>query len=86
MHIGTPLMNNRENDLLRKMGTVLIVLGVSVWAVYAVFHCVLDINVNGRDFLAFHLAGVVPGALLRRHQSISKLYKTYVKGDRYGTG
>jgi hypothetical protein len=61
------------------MGTVLIILGVSVWGVYAVLRYILDISVNGRDFLAFHLAGVVPGALLRRHRSISKFYNRYVK-------
>jgi hypothetical protein len=72
-------MNNRQHDLLRNMGTVLIILGVSVWAIYAVLHYILEINVSSRDFLAFHLAGVVPGALLRRHQSISELYNKYVK-------
>jgi hypothetical protein len=72
-------MNNAAKDLFRKTGTVLIILGVSVWGVYAVLHYVLDIDVSSRDFLAFHLAGVVPGALLRRHQSISKFYNRYVK-------
>jgi hypothetical protein len=72
-------MKNRENDLLRRTGTLLIILGVSVWPVYGVLQYILDINFSGRGFLAFHLAGVVPGALLRRHQSISKFYNRYVK-------
>jgi hypothetical protein len=72
-------MNNRVDNLLLKMGTVLIILGVSVWGVYAVLHFIMDINVSGGYFLVFHLAGVVPGALLRHHHSISKFYHRYVK-------
>jgi hypothetical protein len=77
--IWNALMNNALDDFSRKMGTILIILGVCVWGVYAVLRYVLDVDVSSRDFLTFHLAGVVPGALLRRHQSICRFYGRYVK-------
>jgi hypothetical protein len=72
-------MNDAVDGLLRKTGTILIVLGVCVWVVYAVMRTILEMNVSSGVFLVFHLAGVVPGSLLRRHRSIYKYYNRYVK-------
>lgn len=59
---------NHEKDPIRTAGTLLIAAGVAVWVVYAVVHFVLGWDVAGRSFLPYHLAGVVPGAVLRRHR------------------
>ncbi len=62
----------RDNSRTRKIaGRVLILVGVAVWIPYAV------LLLTGRDpevgrFLPFHLAGVVPGAILARWDWIRK--------------
>lgn len=60
--------NTRKKDPIRTLGTVLVVAGVAVWVVYAVVRYLLGWQVTGRQFLPYHLAGVVPGAVLRRHR------------------
>ncbi|MBN1843708.1 MAG: hypothetical protein JW883_15700 [Deltaproteobacteria bacterium] len=57
-----------EKNLLTALGTVLVILGVAVWGVYAVVRWGLGWDVTGREFLPYHLAGVVPGMILRRRR------------------
>ena len=59
---------DKEKDSIKTLGTVLVVAGVAVWVVYAVVRYLLGWDVTGRQFLPYHLAGVVPGAVLRRHR------------------
>jgi len=47
----------------RKIGLIMIVLGVSVWVIYAALK-LADVSVNVGVALAIHLAFVIPGALL----------------------
>lgn len=60
--------NAKEKDSIRTLGTVLVVAGVAVWVVYAIVRYLLGWDVTGRQFLPYHLVGVVPGAVLRRHR------------------
>jgi hypothetical protein len=62
------MVDDRERDLLNLLGTILIYAGVAVWGVYAVLRYGLDWDVTGRQALPYHLAGVVPGVILRRHR------------------
>ncbi len=50
----------------RRWGLVLILIGVTAWAPYGVFKYGLDREMSVYPFLAWHLAGVIPGFLLRR--------------------
>ncbi len=62
------MVDKREKDLLKILGTILLVLGVAVWGVYAVLRFGLGWDVTARQFLLYHLAGVVPGVILRRRR------------------
>jgi hypothetical protein len=75
MGIGRPLelqrikmADKKEIDLLKIFGTILLTAGVAVWGVYAVLCFGMGWDVKARQFLPYHLAGVVPGTLLRRHR------------------
>ena len=57
-----------KKNLLTTLGTVLVILGVAVWGVYAAVRWGLEWDVTGREFLPYHLAGVVPGMILRRRR------------------
>lgn len=59
-------MDAKPKDRLTTLGTVLVILGVAVWGVYAVGRWGLGWQVTGRQFLPYHLAGVIPGMILRR--------------------
>jgi hypothetical protein len=61
-------MVERERDVLKILGTILLYAGVAVWGVYAVLRYGLDWDVTGRQALPYHLAGVVPGMILRRRR------------------
>jgi hypothetical protein len=60
--------DKRENDPLKAVGNVLIAFGVAVWGCYAAARYGLKYNVHGITFLPYHLAGVIPGFILRRHR------------------
>lgn len=66
------IANGRRYDIRRRIGVVLILTGVSVWGIWLV------VKLAGGDpdvsaFLPFHLAGVVPGSVLSRWDSIRRL-------------
>ena len=60
-------------DRWRNLGNLLIALGVAVWVVYAVARWGLGKEVTVDRFLPFHLAGVIPGALLRHGRFLRRL-------------
>jgi len=62
-----------KKDRLKLLGTILVAAGVAVWIVYAVVRYGMGLDVTGRQFLPYHLAGVVPGTILRRHQFFKRL-------------
>jgi hypothetical protein len=62
------MADRKEIDLLKIFGTILLTAGVAVWGVYAVLCFGMDWDVKARQFLPYHLAGVVPGTILRRHR------------------
>ena len=71
-HIYTLKSQEKATSKIRRLGRLLILAGVAVWAPYFV------LKVAGRDpqlayFLPFHLAGVVPGAILSRWHQIKRL-------------
>ncbi|OEU84656.1 MAG: hypothetical protein BA865_07075 [Desulfobacterales bacterium S5133MH4] len=68
-------MTKDKKDLLTTFGTVLIVMGVAVWGVYALLHWGLGFDVAGRQFLPYHLAGVVPGMILRRRRFFQRIIR-----------
>jgi hypothetical protein len=68
-------MDEKRKDNLTRWGTVLVVLGVAVWGVYAVGRWGLGWDVTGRQFLPYHLAGVIPGMILRRRKFFCRLFK-----------
>jgi hypothetical protein len=68
-------MNDKPKDRLTTLGTVLVILGVVVWGVYAAARWGLGWQVTGRQFLPYHLAGVVPGMLLRRRRWLQGLLR-----------
>jgi hypothetical protein len=61
-------MEKQERDLWKLFGTILLTVGVAVWGAYAVFRFGMGWDVTVRQFLPYHLAGVVPGMVLRRHR------------------
>ena len=64
-----------EKDPLTTVGVVLIVLGVAVWGVYALCRWGFGMEVTGLQFLPYHLAGVVPGMILKRRRFFAKLFR-----------
>ena len=61
-------MAQRERDVLKTLGNILLTLGVGVWAAYVVLRYGMGWEVTARQCLPYHLAGVVPGMILRRHR------------------
>jgi hypothetical protein len=62
------MVDKKERDFLKIFGTILLTLGVAVWGVYAVLRFGKGWEVTARQFLLYHLAGVVPGMIFRRHR------------------
>jgi hypothetical protein len=65
----------REKDRIERLGTILILLGVAVWGVYAVLRYGMGLDAAARDFLPYHLAGVVPGVILKRHRFFGRVVR-----------
>ena len=58
----------------------------AVWMVYAVLHYGLGWKVTVLRFLPFHLAGVVPGMLLRHHRFFRRVLQSFLRGGPNETG
>lgn len=65
----------KKTDRLERLGTFLILIGVAVWGVYAVLRYGMGSDVAARDFLPYHLAGVVPGVIFKRHRFFGGIVK-----------
>ena len=71
-----------DRDRLQVVGTVLIIVGVSMWVVYAVGRYLMGWDVTDRQFLPYHLATIIPGMLFRYHQFFfGGLRKRFKKGQ-----
>jgi hypothetical protein len=68
-------MIGNEKDWPTKLGSLLIALGVSVWALYAVMRWGLGRPVELSQFLPYHLCGVIPGSLLKYRRFLTKLVR-----------
>ncbi|MBU4185747.1 MAG: hypothetical protein KKF30_19170 [Proteobacteria bacterium] len=62
---------------LQAAGLVLVILGVSIWGLYAVGRYWMGWDITDRQFIPYHLACVIPGMLLWQHRSIRGLVKKY---------
>jgi hypothetical protein len=71
------MMDRTKGDMLRIVGNILLILGVAVWAVYAVLRFGAGWDVRAGRFLPFHLAGVIPGAILRRHRFFRNIFSRF---------
>lgn len=80
------MRNSNEGDWVRRLGTVLIIIGVSLWGVYAIGKYLLGWQITDRDFLPYHLAAIIPGMVLRHHRFYLDIIKKWIlrrgnKGD-----
>jgi len=73
-------MQFRKKDRLSQMGSVLVALSVAVWGVYALVRWGLGWEVTGRQFLPYHLAGVIPGVILRRRRFLLQIVRKITPG------
>lgn len=69
------MTGKKERDLLKILGTILLAVGVSVWGAYAVLRFGMGWDVTARQFLPYHLAGVVPGMILKKHRFFRGIVK-----------
>ncbi|MBW2109392.1 MAG: hypothetical protein JRI36_12125 [Deltaproteobacteria bacterium] len=68
-----------KRDGLSTLGTLLVVLGVAVWGLYAVMRWGMGRGVTGRQFLPYHLAGVIPGMVLRRRRFFQRVLQRVLR-------
>ncbi len=68
-----------ERDWIQVVGSLLVILGLGVWGIYIVERYFLHLNVTDRDFLPYHLAGVIPGMLLWQHRLLKSLVKKWFR-------
>ena len=69
------MSENKDRDKIKKTGTILVVIGVGMWGVYAIGKYGFGWNITDRDFLPYHLALIIPGMVLRHY----RFYVTLVK-------
>jgi hypothetical protein len=62
-----------HRDWSQFLGAVLVLMGVGVWAVYAVGRYWIGLEITDREFLPYHFAGVIPGLLLWQHRFLRGL-------------
>ncbi len=67
-----------KRDRLEVVGTVLIVVGVSMWGVYAVGRYLIGWDITDREFLPYHLATILPGMLLRYYRPVLGFFKKWL--------
>lgn len=59
----------------RTLGAILLIVGVSAWGVYYGLKLLTPIDPPFGIFLAWHLLGVIPGALLRGSKLLKLLQR-----------
>lgn len=57
----------------KRLGTVLLIAGISAWAVYYALKLLTPIQPPFASFLIWHLSGVIPGALLRGSKILARI-------------
>jgi hypothetical protein len=65
----------------RRIGTLLLWIGVLAWVPYAVLKYGAGRSVSAAPFLAVHLLGVIPGLALRRWETIRRLTRRSTQGS-----
>ncbi|MBI4336887.1 MAG: hypothetical protein HY683_03555 [Chloroflexi bacterium] len=55
-----------QRPLDERIGRLLILAGVAVWPAYVVLRWLVGLDLDAKEVLPFHLAGVIPGAILAR--------------------
>ena len=75
------MKNAQSSDSLTLLGNIALALGVGVWVVYGVMRYGLGRDVSAISFLPFHLAGVIPGMVLRRRRALMRLLCRFRGGD-----
>ncbi|MFN3975089.1 MAG: hypothetical protein ACK4K2_07465 [Dehalococcoidia bacterium] len=56
-----------------RIGRMLVLAGVAVWPAYGILRWGVGIDIAVHEALPFHLAGVVPGAILARWRMVRRL-------------
>ncbi len=69
----------------RQLGAGLIVAGVLAWAAYAVLNYMVGLEIGAAPFLAWHLAGVIPGSYLFGGSLIGQLARSLRRRRRSRT-
>ncbi len=64
----------------KTIGRVFILLGISMWIPYAMLKF-SDADVTAMPFLALHLAGVIPGAILARGETMARTIARWRRGN-----
>lgn|GEM_PF-1541753 len=64
-----------NKDRLSQVGSALVALGVAVWGVYALVRWGFGWQVAGKSFLPYHLAGVIPGMILKRRKFLGRMIR-----------
>jgi hypothetical protein len=62
-----------------RQGAVLLILGIAAWVVYYALRFLTPLAPPFGLFLAWHLAGVIPGSLLRGSKVVSWLRQTKLR-------
>ena len=76
------MSENKGRDKIQDAGTILVVIGVSIWGVYAIGKYGFGWNVTDRDYLPYHLALIIPGMLLRYYRFYVTLVKRWLVPGR----
>jgi hypothetical protein len=75
---------SRNSDSWTNAGNIAIALGAAVWLVYAFMRFALGKDVSAISFLPLHLAGVIPGMLLRRRRALMRLVGRFRRNEGDG--
>ena len=70
-----------DRDLWDWSGNLLMAAGVAVWFVYAALRFGLGRPVEAGPFLPYHLAGVLPGMILRRRRQWRTLIRRLLRRE-----
>jgi hypothetical protein len=67
-----------------RVGTVLVLLGGAAWVPYFLLKPVVEPDPPLLPFLALHLSGVIPGALLGSHGVATWLWRRFARRRAFG--
>lgn len=71
-------MKALKKDRLDLLAIALMVFGGAVWCAYAMMRWGLSMDLTARQFLPYHLAGVVPGLILKRRKMLFKIVRNII--------